>query len=275
MSRSALVLLVCTGLVFIGSGIQSSRATRLRARANAIHPNTGSFSSVDAEAAAIQETISRWQLQSAAPLARPQALSELADELVREVTRAAANLTRLSMEPEGPTLALSATGDRIAVARLVSRFDTLLESHGAYAERFSLAGGHDTSARLDLSITHAADPADPSISVRSWPTVGPEVVADALEPTRASVAPAGNDAIAHDDDATAPPPIDPTTTNRVSWLGTIRAGGVERYVLRLEDERVVAVLGEGETAVLGWTVRSRESNRLHLSRKGIVHEVRR
>ncbi|HKJ86763.1 MAG TPA: hypothetical protein VKA06_11840, partial [Spirochaetia bacterium] len=100
MNRLSLFLLVCTGLVFVGSGIQSSRADRLRAQAHALQPTGASLGSVEADLAGVRATVARMRLQSVDAAARPEVLSELADALAREVRRAEARLTRLSIEPD-------------------------------------------------------------------------------------------------------------------------------------------------------------------------------
>jgi len=101
-------------------------------------------------------------------------------------------------------------------------------------------------------------------------------VADALEREHESIELADVAANASDNaKPIATAPIDPAATTIVRWLGTIRAGGSERYVLRFEDEGVVATLGEREAAVLGWAVLARDGDRLHVSREGRLYEVHR
>lgn len=276
MNRPALVLAVCAGLALAGSAVQSIRAARFRTEAVALGSDGVPLEKLDADIAELRARISPANRPSP-DAARPKLLPELADALVREVKTAGAELTRLTIEPAGPTLALSATGGRFAIARLVSRVDGLLESHEAHADRFSIAGGHEDMARIDLSVGTRSELGFAPVATPVWPTVDPAVVATSLVSTRApdeaaadaSAAPgsrAGDLARRRDEASSSPV---------VSWIGTITADGGERYVLRFEQERIVAVLGEGGTPVLGWTVVSHGPGRLQLSKEGALYEVRR
>lgn len=274
MSRPGLVLAICAGLVLVGSAVQSSRAARLRTDAHALRSAGVPLDKLDADIAELRATVSPANRPSADELARPARLDQLADALVREVKTAGAQLTRLSIEPIGSTLALSATGGRFAIATLVSRVDALLESHEAHADRFSLAGAHDDIARIDLSVSTRREHWGSPVATPGRPTVAPAVVATALVSTRTPAASQGTS----EGVPQGEPVLHPTETSSspvVRWIGTITADGDKRYVLRFEQERVVAVLGQGEAPVFGWSVVSHSPGLLQLSKEGMPYEVHR
>jgi len=274
VNRSRIVLVVCTGLVFFGSGIQSSRAVRFRSEARAVRSAGPSLEAINAELEEARATIARASRRTADARAHRGSFAGLADTLVLEVRLAGAHLARLALEPDGPALTLAATGDRFAVARLVSRVDAILQAHNARAERFSIAGGSDDGTRVDLSIVPGSTPVDPSIDPPAWPVVPVVSVANAIRPNRSPSTPTPGIPIAHDD-SSAVDRRRPVGSAVVRWIGTAGADGAERYILRFEEHQVVAVLGEGEAAVFGWSVHGRDHDRLHLIKEGIVHEVHR
>ncbi len=266
MSRSGLLLAVCTGLVFIGTGIQSNRATRFQADARSLRSAGVSLDRLDAEIAELHAVTSELKGRPADELTLRVALGRVAAEIARVVKLTGAELITLSVEPAGPTLAVSATGDRFAIARLVSRIDSLLDSHAMHADRFSLTGADAGEARVDLSvIPRPRRMGSPSVAP-AWPTADVAAVATALA-SRRTPGTSSNDLEER--------LLEPATSGGVRWIGTIIADRDERYVLSFDRERVVAVLGAGDRPVLGWSVRSRESDLLHLSKEGMRYEVHR
>ena len=201
--------------------------------------------------------------------------------LVEEAATHAVDLSRVDVDSDHQSIAVTASGGASALRRWLGRIDGQTRRGCAAVTRLDLSPGDSGELTLRLTALYGVE------AIRAHPTAGsddwPRPAADRLSAAFAPIwYPTGRHLPAQRATSSnaEPNPATPQLTKTPAYLGVISsseaASGTlrERIVIRLGENGQVVVLLPGESA-FGWRLSAAEENRLMMEHEGEHYEISR
>ena len=271
MNRVIAVLLLLTALVWTATLTVAVRTRRVAAALASIDSEaTGSDTArIDALIATAEDAVAALRRRPADD-DRGGARADIyavADEAAIAARRAGSLVSDIVLSPVDGRVSLSGSGSPASVVAWLAAIDAALRSHRGGIDDFSITAGSGSEVRVGLSLDLSGRLETPPALRTERPRAGSVTVAASLATRGATTATTAAESTGA---AGARPRGDSAA---VRWLGTVGMADDVRYVIRLDPENLVVVIGSGDPPVFGWRVTEVGESRIRVEKEGSIHEV--